>query len=224
MTLEVIPGCYINMAHLQTLGPFVTLFSFCLFLPWTFWRLFYQHTLELSFDLLFVCFKWHLWEEMTANSRLCRQHLSASSHLILVSPSFFSSLLSLLPESQTQTFSCPLDITIWSDHKLPASKLVSTCHQRFPSLQTSIFLLLRGIFYFPGHAQVLRSTFDFYFSSIPCIHPTCRLCGFLLASLSIFHHPMSVCILSCFTPVHLFVIPWTVARQAPLSIRFSRQE
>ena len=33
-----------------------------------------------------------------------------------------------------------------------------------------------------------------------------------------------VCVLSCFGHVQLFAIPWTVARQAPLSMGFSRQE
>ena len=33
-----------------------------------------------------------------------------------------------------------------------------------------------------------------------------------------------VCMLSCFSRVWLFVIPWTVARHAPLSVGFSRQE
>ena len=33
-----------------------------------------------------------------------------------------------------------------------------------------------------------------------------------------------VCVLSCFGHVQLFAIPWTVARQAPLSVGFSRQE
>ena len=32
------------------------------------------------------------------------------------------------------------------------------------------------------------------------------------------------CTLSCFSCVQLFVTPWTVARQAPLSMGFSRQE
>ena len=32
------------------------------------------------------------------------------------------------------------------------------------------------------------------------------------------------CMLSCFTRVQLFVTPWTVACQAPLSMGFSRQE
>ena len=32
------------------------------------------------------------------------------------------------------------------------------------------------------------------------------------------------CVLSCFSPVRLFATPWTVARQAPLSMEFSRQE
>ena len=33
-----------------------------------------------------------------------------------------------------------------------------------------------------------------------------------------------MCVLSRFSPVHLFVSPWTVAHQAPLSMGFSRQE
>ena len=35
---------------------------------------------------------------------------------------------------------------------------------------------------------------------------------------------VSACMLSRFSPVRLFVIPWTVARQAPLSMEFSRLE
>ena len=35
---------------------------------------------------------------------------------------------------------------------------------------------------------------------------------------------MHVCMLSRFSCVQLFVIPWTVVRQAPLSMGFSRQE
>ena len=35
---------------------------------------------------------------------------------------------------------------------------------------------------------------------------------------------MHECILSCFSHVQLFVTPWTVALQVPLSMRFSRQE
>ena len=33
-----------------------------------------------------------------------------------------------------------------------------------------------------------------------------------------------MCVLSCFSGVRLFVILWTVARQTPLSMGFSRQE
>ena len=36
--------------------------------------------------------------------------------------------------------------------------------------------------------------------------------------------PIHVCVLSCFSWVQLFVTLWTVARQAPLSMEFSRQE
>ena len=32
------------------------------------------------------------------------------------------------------------------------------------------------------------------------------------------------CLLSCFSCVRLFVTPWTLAHQAPLSMEFSRQE
>src|SRR5574339_157875 len=35
---------------------------------------------------------------------------------------------------------------------------------------------------------------------------------------------MLPCMLSCFSPVQLFATLWTVARQAPLSMGFSRQE
>ena len=35
---------------------------------------------------------------------------------------------------------------------------------------------------------------------------------------------MHVCVLSCFSRVQLLVTPWTVARPAPLSMGFSRQE
>ena len=34
----------------------------------------------------------------------------------------------------------------------------------------------------------------------------------------------SACVLGCFHPVRLFATPWAVARQAPLSVGFSRQE
>ena len=35
---------------------------------------------------------------------------------------------------------------------------------------------------------------------------------------------MGVCMLSLFSGVRLFVTPWTVARQAPLSMGFAREE
>ena len=38
------------------------------------------------------------------------------------------------------------------------------------------------------------------------------------------HIALCVCILSCLSCVRFFVILWTVARQAPLSMGFSRQE
>ena len=44
------------------------------------------------------------------------------------------------------------------------------------------------------------------------------------SNLRLLRTPLHVCVLSCFSPVRLFVILWTVARQAPLSVGFSRQE
>ena len=38
------------------------------------------------------------------------------------------------------------------------------------------------------------------------------------------HEPAMLLLLSCFSHVQLFVTPWTVARQAPLSVGFPRQE
>ena len=35
---------------------------------------------------------------------------------------------------------------------------------------------------------------------------------------------MYVCMLSCFSRIQLVVTPWTLARQPPLSMGFSRQE
>ena len=48
-----------------------------------------------------------------------------------------------------------------------------------------------------------------------CLHP-----GSLSSTLLISH----ACVLSCFSSFQLFATPWTVARQAPLSVGFSRQE
>ena len=49
----------------------------------------------------------------------------------------------------------------------------------------------------------------------------CRLCTSIYGL-----NPVDApaCMLSCFSRVQLFATPWTVARQAPLSMRFSRQE
>ena len=38
------------------------------------------------------------------------------------------------------------------------------------------------------------------------------------------YNGFNVCMLSCFSRVQLFATPWTVALQAPLSMRFSKQE
>ena len=36
--------------------------------------------------------------------------------------------------------------------------------------------------------------------------------------------PSGACMLNCFSHVQLFGTPWTIAHQAPLSMRFPRQE
>ena len=59
-----------------------------------------------------------------------------------------------------------------------------------------------------------------YVSEWPCSHTTTRKTHLLL-TLTIQRH---VCELSHFSPVWLFTITWTTARQAPLSMGFSRQE
>ena len=45
-----------------------------------------------------------------------------------------------------------------------------------------------------------------------------------LTSPSIFLYLLYVGVLSCFSHVQLFATSWTIARQAPLSLGFSRQE
>ena len=75
-------------------------------------------------------------------------------------------------------------------------------------------------------------------------HTGTRLCGFhpsiiwredyVPSWLNVLDFPLSVllesvycfiaCVLSCFSPIWLFVTLWTVTRQAPLSMWFSRQE
>ena len=50
-----------------------------------------------------------------------------------------------------------------------------------------------------------------------------ELKGFIFG-LFIVYLLMHMCVLGCFTPVLFCVIPWTGARQASLSIGFSRQE
>ena len=47
---------------------------------------------------------------------------------------------------------------------------------------------------------------------------------FIRFSLSSIMSLMSVCVLSCFSCIWLFATPWTIAHQAPLSLRFFRQE
>ena len=41
---------------------------------------------------------------------------------------------------------------------------------------------------------------------------------------SLLKFKVHVCVLSCFSPVQLFVTPWTIAHQSPLSMEFSTQE
>ena len=43
-------------------------------------------------------------------------------------------------------------------------------------------------------------------------------------SSSVFNKHLTLCVLSCFSHVQLCAIPWAVARRAPLSLGFSRQE
>ena len=77
------------------------------------------------------------------------------------------------------------------------------------------------------------SSREFRLHVFPVILPACLLTTQHLPNLSHapsavtpIHNPSSpsTCVLSHFSPVQLFVTPWTVACQAPLSMGFSRQE
>ena len=92
---------------------------------------------------------------------------------------------------------------------------VSTGHQSlggFPSVtQTTLMLCSRGQCGTPGS---------------DCIIPKPRSTGLC----DLFHEVLIclllilVCLLTCFSPVRLFVTLWTVACKAPLAMGFSRQE
>ena len=72
----------------------------------------------------------------------------------------------------------------------------------------SLYLVLGGTYFIPGHC-ICRNTL-----TIQChcyfLGQRCCLGG--------------LCVLSLFGRVWLFATPWTAARQAPLSMRFSKQE
>ena len=55
-------------------------------------------------------------------------------------------------------------------------------------------------------------------------HPSSGSSGQELFMTSLHFPRLQACMLSCLSHVRLFLTLWTVARQAPLSMRFSRQE
>ena len=55
-------------------------------------------------------------------------------------------------------------------------------------------------------------------------HDPARLASLILSHCLFSGSRVHVCVLSLFSCVRLFVSPWTVAHQAPLSVGFSRQE
>ena len=57
----------------------------------------------------------------------------------------------------------------------------------------------------------------------PVSSHSCQTC-IALCMLSFHLFCLYACVLSCFSHAQLFAILWTVARQAPLSMGFSRQE
>ena len=77
-------------------------------------------------------------------------------------------------------------------------------------------------FDFTSHS--LTYTWSFYLKrkfSVSSFSPWCSLEGVFIPALDL---PIFACIKSHFTCVQLFVTPWTVAHQAPLSLGFSRWE
>ena len=75
-----------------------------------------------------------------------------------------------------------------------------------------MFLHRVRVYYFS-----LLTAIQFYRLTSGCLSTICRTFGFL---------PVlgRACAISCFSRVQLFVTPWSVACQAPLSMGFSRQE
>ena len=73
----------------------------------------------------------------------------------------------------------------------------------------------------------LKCTFKIFFTTKTFIHCHWRVnwCNYYGSTLSNkLNMLISVCMLSLFSRVLLFATPWTVARQDPLSMGFSRQE
>ena len=66
----------------------------------------------------------------------------------------------------------------------------------------------------PSHAEVYFEFWNSYYQRV-----VKGSCLFWLLSI-----PRHACVLSCFSRVRFFETLWTVARQAPLSMGFSRQE
>ena len=62
--------------------------------------------------------------------------------------------------------------------------------------------------------------------NLTCNRPTSKTNKFLLlyVFLKVFYSALLWCVLSCFSCIPLFVTPWTVALQALLSMKFSKQE
>ena len=99
----------------------------------------------------------------------------------------------------------------WTTREVPPVFVFSSCIQSsFSSLASPLSL--------PPHSF---SSFLLFF-----FHHWIYFRGRVVTSnLIIFiHFFLRVCLLSCFSHVWLFVTPWIVAHQAPLSMEFSRQE
>ena len=111
-----------------------------------------------------------------------------------------------------------------STHSLFINRAISSLrHPRFHSLQ---------LWYCQGQIQISTRKSMLGFWTSPKIKAwSNRLSAFELGegwqnfevSASVFHS-QHVCLLSRFSRVQLFVTPWTVAHQAPLSMGFFRQE
>ena len=117
---------------------------------------------------------------------------------------------------------------LFSSSSLSAVRMMSSAYLRllifFPAVlipacasSSPAFLMMYSLYKLNKKGDNIQpwcTPFLIWNQSVPC----------LVAPLECFILDLHACVLSHFSHVQVFVIPWTVAHQAPLSMGFSRQE